>query len=88
MTILKLRERGVYTLPDGAQVVVCAGGQERQELYYLTDWRLFGGEELRSAPNAMVFKILEVSPDGLIHRFGHPTGWLLGDLQDTGRTVA
>lgn len=82
-----LRERGVYTLPDGTQVVVCADGREHLGLFYLTDWKLFGGEELRAARNAMAFRILEVTPDGHIRRFGHPTDWRLADLRDTGRTM-
>ena len=88
MPEVNLRERGVYTLPDGTQVVVCADGGDHLDLFYLTDWTLFGGDELRAARDAMAFRILKVTADGLIRRFGHPTDWRLADLHDTGRTVS
>ncbi|HYO62866.1 MAG TPA: hypothetical protein VER08_04340 [Pyrinomonadaceae bacterium] len=84
----RLRECGVYALPDGTRVVACSGGGERPALFYLTDWKLFGGEELCGAPRSSAFRILEAGPDGLIRRLGRPTDWQLADLEDTGRTAA
>lgn len=84
-----LRERGVYSLPDGTRVVaVCADGPGRPTLFYLTDWKLFGGEALREPASSSAFRLLEVSPDGHIRRLGRPTHWQLTDLHDTGHTAS
>lgn len=87
MTETNLRERGVYALPDGTRVVACADGGERPALFYLTDWTLFGGEALREPADSSAFRLLDISPDGLIRRLGRPTRWQLTDLHDTGHTA-
>lgn len=88
MPSVALRDRGIYALPDGTQVVVCTDSASGATiLYYLTDWRLFGGEEIRAERNASTFRILHTSPADLIYRLGQPTRWNLQDLLDTGRTA-
>ncbi|HVF50225.1 MAG TPA: hypothetical protein VNA19_09080 [Pyrinomonadaceae bacterium] len=82
-----LREHGIYAFPDGTQVVACTDESGRTVLYYLTDWRLFGGDEVCSEQNAAAFRIFAASPSNLITRLGQPTRWTLRDLSDTGRTA-
>lgn len=85
---IELRERGIYALPDGTQVVACTDESGHTILYYLTDWRLFGGDEVCSEHNAAAFRIFVANPSNLITRLGQPTRWNLRDLSDTGRTAA
>jgi hypothetical protein len=81
-----LREHGIYVLPDGTQVVLCAGTTSQTVLYYLTDWKLFG-EEVTAERNAVPFRILAANDIGAIRKLGQPTRWHLDDLIDTGRTA-
>lgn len=70
-----LRERGIYRLPDGQEVVAtrCAG--EDYCLYAVEAWRAFQMAEYL------------LGGDGRIIRGGEPTGWQARDLTDIGRTA-
>ncbi len=82
-----LREHGVYSFPDGTQVVSRAREAGGSVLYYLADWELFGSFEVEAERNAPAFRIVEANSMGQIFRFGLPTQWYLDDLTDTGHTA-
>jgi hypothetical protein len=87
MQMVGLRERGIYALPNGTQVVACTDASGFTVLYYLTDWKLFGGDEVCSEHNAAAFRIFQTNSANLILRLGQPTTWNLHDLSDTGHTA-
>ena len=70
-----LRERGVYTLPDGREIVATGCGGEELCLYHRQTYESFGLAEYL------------INTEGEIVEDGRPTGWRLEDLTDTGRTA-
>jgi hypothetical protein len=74
----KLREHGVYALPDEREVIAVADLRGAYLLYAPRDWGLY--------PH--VPAIFEIYASGLIHRRGRLTQWSIEDLFDTGRTGA
>ena len=71
-----MRERGIYSLPDGRQVVSSKGADDMWFLFTLNHWQLYGAVDLR------------VNPDGTISEKGVDTHWTLASLTDTGRTAS
>ena len=71
----KLRERGIYTLPDGTEFIVCAVREGGWNLYEPPTWNTFGIADYRA------------HPDGQVFWKGDPTPWMIDDLLDTGRTA-
>ena len=72
----RLREGGVYELPDESQVIAVADIRGAYLLYTPQDWKLY--------PH--VSAIYEVRTSGQIHYRGEPTYWRIDDLSDTGRS--
>ena len=73
----KLRERGIYKLPDRREFVVCTSGDGAGYLLYnLEAWRRYGLPDYRA------------QVDGRILSRGIVTRWRIEDLKDTGRTAA
>ena len=70
-----LRERGIYTLPDGREFVVHAVFRGGLVFYTPKDWELF-------RPYAC-----ESNADGEISRKGQATTWRIEDLIDSHRTA-
>ena len=70
----ELRERGIYKLPDGDELVagVARGGYA---LYNLQIWKRYGVPDY------------EVNSQGRLTRMGESTRYGVDDLQDTGRTA-
>ena len=87
MQVIHIRERGIYSFPDGTLVVAQPREPSGTLLFYLSDWEVFGGAEVQAERNATAFRIIEANADGQILRFGIPTRWQLDDLSDTGRTA-
>ena len=75
MTGVKLKERGIYQLPDGRLFIVCASGRDAYSLYPPQAWRSYGLAEYR------------IHADGRILSKGTPTRWRVEDLIDTGNAV-
>ena len=75
MDRVKLKERGIYKLPDGRHFIVHASGRGAYSLYPPQDWRSFGLAEYR------------IQADGRILSKGTPTRWRVEDLIDTGRVA-
>ena len=72
----KLRELGVYALPDGREFVVSTIYHDGCSLYAPRAWETFGLAEYW------------VDREGrLLHR-GVPSVWKVQDLNDTGRTAS
>lgn len=69
-----LRERGIYKLPDGRELIVCASGAGFS-LYNPQAWKMCGLADYRA------------HADGRILSKGTPTRWRVEDLTDTGRTA-
>ena len=67
----KLRERGVYELPDGRKVVAVSNDMDG---YYLYSY----------PPHAWVFPAYEVMASGAIYNAGRSTDWYSTDLKDAG----
>lgn len=82
-----LKEHGIYAFPDGTQVVACASARSGSLLYYLRDWKLYGGHEVVADRNATAFRLLETDLAGRILMYGYPTRWTIEDLVDTGRVA-
>jgi hypothetical protein len=82
-----LKEHGIYAFPDGTQVVACAGDSRGSLLYYLRDWKLYGGHEVVAERNATAFRLLETDHAGRILMYGYPTRWTVEDLVYTGRVA-
>ncbi len=72
----RLRERGVYALPDGREFVAHAVFRGGYVLYTPEAWEFFGH------PYAF-----ESNEAGQIRLAGQPTDWRLEDLTDTTRTA-
>jgi hypothetical protein len=71
----RLKERGIYLLPDGGEIVAAKCGTGEYCLYTLEEWRHFGLAEYL------------LDKQGQILRRGKPTDWKLEDLKDTGRVA-
>ena len=73
--VSRLRERGIYRLPDGQDVVVSACGGEEYCMFASATYDSFGLAEYL------------ISSEGQILMGTEPTGWGVEDLSDTGRTA-
>jgi len=72
----RLRELGVYNLPDGREFIVSTIYYDGCSLYTPHSWEAFGTAEYW------------VDRDGrLLHR-GMPSIWKVQDLNDTGKTAS
>ncbi len=72
----RLRERGVYALPDESEVIAVVDVRGAYLLYAPRDWNLY--------PH--VPALYEVYASGQIYYRGRITYWRIEDLSDTGRT--
>jgi hypothetical protein len=71
----RLRELGVYELPDGRQYVVSTLYSDGCALYHVRAWGSYGNAEFWA------------DKEGRLLRRGVPTRWSVRDLQDTGKTA-
>jgi len=71
----RLRELGVYALPDGREYVVSTLYADGCALYSKRSWDEFGGAEYWA------------DRYGRLISHGEPTRWRVEDLMDTGRTT-
>ncbi|HYE13457.1 MAG TPA: hypothetical protein VD968_03335 [Pyrinomonadaceae bacterium] len=71
----RLRELGIYRLPDGREFVVSTLFHDGCSLYTPHAWATFGLPEYW------------VDSEGRLLRTGDPTGWRAQDLTDTGKTT-
>jgi hypothetical protein len=72
---MSLKQRGVYRLPNGRELVVLRKRESGRDLFMLASWEHF---ELRE---------YEVNAAGRLMYQGKLTAWGIADLRDTGRTV-
>jgi hypothetical protein len=72
----RLRELGVYELPDGRQYVVSTLYSDGCSLYPVRAWGSYGNAEFWA------------DKEGRLLRHGVSTRWSVRDLQDTGKTAA
>jgi hypothetical protein len=72
---IKLRECGIYALPDKREFVVRGCGRDGYTLYSNQAWKASGSSEYR------------LTAEGRLLSKGLPTRWRIGDLTDTGRTA-
>jgi hypothetical protein len=72
----RLRELGVYNLPDGREFVVSTIYHDGCSLYTPRAWETFGTAEYW------------VDRDGRLLQRGMPSVWKMQDLSDTGRTAS
>lgn len=70
-----LRERGIYVLPNGKELVVSGEGRSPGILFILRGWDPFESAEY------------EVNEAGRLIAQGKLTAWDIQHLQDTGRTA-
>lgn len=70
----RLRELGIYELPDGRQYVVSTLYADGCSLYPIHAWGNYGNAEYWA------------DRDGRLLRRGVPTRWSVRDLTDTGKT--
>ena len=71
----RLRELGIFELPDNRRFVVSALYADGSRLYPLGAWSTFGVAEYW------------LDADGRLIHHGHLTQWGVGDLRDTGQTA-
>ena len=71
----RLRELGIFELPDNTRFVVSALYADGCCLYSLGAWNTFGVAEYW------------LGVDGRLIRHGRLTRWSVGDLRDTGQTA-
>jgi len=71
----KLREQGIYALPDGREFVAHAVFRGGYVLFTPRDWEFSG------------IHFYETNPAGQIRSKGQRTSWRIEDLTDTGRTA-
>ena len=71
----RLRELGVYALPDGREFVVSTIYHDGWSLYTPHAWQTFGTAEYR------------VDMDGRLLHQGVPSIWAAQDLNDTGKSA-
>jgi hypothetical protein len=74
-TARRLRELGVYELPDGGRYVVSTLYSDGCALYLERAWGSYGNAEFWA------------DKEGRLLRGGVPTRWSVRDLQDTGKTA-
>jgi hypothetical protein len=72
----KLRELGIYQLPDSREFVVSTLYSDGCCLYPASVWTRYGSAEYW------------VDASGRLLNRGEPTRWRVQDLRDTGRTAA
>ena len=72
--VQRLRELGIYELPDGRQYVASALYSNGYRLYPVHAWMSYGDAEYSA------------EKDGRILRRGLPTRWSIWDLKDTGKS--
>jgi hypothetical protein len=70
-----LRERGVYTLPDGEEFVASVARGGGFALFNPQIWKRYGVPDY------------EVDPLGRVTQMGQSTRWRVDDLVDTGKTA-
>jgi len=71
---MRLRERGIYCLPNGRELIVISNTQD-------------GGITMRdSSPS--VQSEYELDRGGRLLTYGKPTAWDINNLTDTGRTAS
>ena len=71
----QLRERGIYRLPDGDELVASVARGGGFALYNPQVWKRYGVPDY------------EVDPRGRLTRMGESTRYTADDLEDTGRTA-
>lgn len=71
----ELRERGVYTLPDGEEFVASVARGGGFGLFNPQVWKRYGVPDY------------EVDAAGRVTQLGQSTRWRVDDLVDTGRTA-
>lgn len=71
----RLRELGVYALPDGREYVVSTLYADGCAVYPVRVWGSYGEAEFWA------------DKEGRLLRRGEPTRWSVRDLQDTGKTA-
>ena len=71
----RLRELGIYVLPDGREYVVSTLYSDGCSIYPVRSWESYGNAEYWA------------DKEGQILRRGEPTRWSVRDLEDTGRTT-
>jgi hypothetical protein len=72
---MELRERGIYRLPNGRELVVMDARRNGHAHYRLRGWERFESSEY------------EINDAGRLLTQGKLTAWDLKDLNDTGRTA-
>lgn len=72
----KLRELGIYALPDGSEFIVSTIYHDGCNIYTPHSWETFGTAEYW------------VDSDGRLLKLGAPSIWTLEDLKDTGKTAS
>ena len=72
---MSLRERGIYRLPNGRELVVLRKHENGKRAYTLGGWPRFELTEY------------EVSEDGRLICQGRLTAWDIDSLSDTGQTA-
>lgn len=70
-----LRERGIYSLPDGREFVADAASPDRYFLFTLGTWEHFG------------LHLYETDGAGRLRSNGKLTDWRIADLTDSHRTA-
>ena len=73
MNVIEMRERSVYALPDGREVIAAKGGRFGFfQLYDPLAWKYMGPP------------IYEADTEGRITSLGRATQWRVDDLKETG----
>lgn len=72
---IELRERGIYEMPDGEELVASFGRGGGFALYDPRVWKRYGLPDYT------------VDAQGRLTRMGESTRWRVEDLKDTGRTA-
>jgi hypothetical protein len=72
---ISLRERGIYSLPNGRELVVLRKHENGRVTYVLGGWRRFELTEY------------EVNEEGRLIYQGNLTAWDSANLRDTGQTA-
>lgn len=75
MQKIELRERGIYSLPDGDEFVASFARGGGYALYDLQIWKRYGMPDY------------EIDAKGRMTKAGQSTPWRVEDLKDTGRTA-
>ena len=77
MQVKEIRDCGIYTLPDGREVIAhCSNGKSGFfRLYDRLAWKYEGPP------------MYETDERGIITSLGRPTPWSVADLKDVGQTA-